>query len=272
MWFVAGVDDRSLERGLEANLLLEEIGPLTELEWRYVAAVGDLLADLPGSGVDLTGHQVRSQLVDDPGERDGPVEEVVLVTAVGVALAVGVVLVDDDLVARRQETVGGFHGAPQDQLPGTVVDDNLERVRALGSRVLRMSVVDVVAGTVGEHGVDEVGLDIRGHRALAGIATSVTTRRLVLEVPPDPAVELSDVRVDQERRRGRRADAARGVHLHPVLGLDPADLGHRHARTLPHCPEPAAAPTLVPARRFRDIVRFRPARSSVRRAPPRPGP
>jgi len=35
----------------------------------YVAAVGDLLADLPGSGVDLTGHQVRSQLVDDPGER-----------------------------------------------------------------------------------------------------------------------------------------------------------------------------------------------------------
>jgi hypothetical protein len=88
MWLVAGVDDRSFERRLETDLLLEEVSPLTELEWRRLASVGDLLADLARSCVDLTGHEVRGQLVDDPRKRDGPVDQVVLVTAVGVALAV----------------------------------------------------------------------------------------------------------------------------------------------------------------------------------------
>src|ERR1017187_8473126 len=106
------------------------------------------------------------------------------------------------------------------------------------------SVVDVIAGAVGEHGVHEVRLDLRWHRALTRITASIATRRLVLEVPPDLAVESGDVRVDQERGRRRRAHIATGVHVHVVLGLDPADLGYRHSRTLPHRRQPAG-----PARR-----------------------
>ena len=52
--FVAGVDDRSLECRLETDLLFEEVRPLAQLELRHVAPVGDLLADLAGSGIDLS--------------------------------------------------------------------------------------------------------------------------------------------------------------------------------------------------------------------------
>ena len=43
---VAGVDDRALERGLEPDLLLEEVGPLGELE-RHLAAGRAPAASLP---------------------------------------------------------------------------------------------------------------------------------------------------------------------------------------------------------------------------------
>ena len=233
MWLVAGVDDRSFERRLETDLLLEEIGPLTQLERLLLSRVGDLLADLACPGIDLARHQVRSQLVDDLRERHGSVDQVVLMTAVGVALTVRIVLVDHDLLARRQKPVRGLHGAGQDQLSCPVVDEDLSWVRAFWGRVLRMSVVDVVAGAVGENRVHEVRLDLRWHRALTGIASSVAAGRLVLEVPSDLAVESSDVRVDQERGRRRRAHVVGRVHADAVLGLDPADLRYRHSRTLP---------------------------------------
>ena len=39
--FVAGVDDRPLERGLETDLDLEEVGPLAELEAVLAAVLPD---------------------------------------------------------------------------------------------------------------------------------------------------------------------------------------------------------------------------------------
>ena len=62
-----------------------------------------LAADLAGAGEDLAGDEVRHDVGDDPAERHLPVHQVVLVAAVAVALAVGVVLVDDDLLALGQE-------------------------------------------------------------------------------------------------------------------------------------------------------------------------
>ena len=47
---VAGVDDRALQRGLEPDLLLEEVGPLAELERHVVGGhAGQLAADLAGA-------------------------------------------------------------------------------------------------------------------------------------------------------------------------------------------------------------------------------
>ena len=134
---VAGVDDGPLEGGLEAGDLLEELGPLGDLEVDGGLVHGrGLHPDLAGPGVDLAGHEVRHDARHHLGERHVAVHEVVLVAPVGVALAVRVVLVDDDPGGVGQHGRGGQHGAAQDLLARLVVDHALERVEALGRRVL----------------------------------------------------------------------------------------------------------------------------------------
>ena len=64
---------------------------------------GASLPTLPDAAEDLTGDEVRGGVGDDPAEGHGSVEQVVLVAAVALTLAVGVVLVDDDLLARRHQ-------------------------------------------------------------------------------------------------------------------------------------------------------------------------
>ena len=167
--------------------------------------------------------------VDHLGEGDGPVHHVVLVAAVGVALAVGVVLVDDGggLLGHAQR--GGHHGPAQHLLAGLVVDEALERRQALGARVLRVGMVHVEAGAVGEHGVGQVRLHHGGQGPFAGEAAGVVPGRLVLEVPPDLLLHVGGVGVDQHR--GRRDGVLLGTgRMDAVLGLDAADLGGGHGR------------------------------------------
>src|SRR5215211_3994630 len=127
---VAGVDDRPLEGRLQADLDLEELAALGDLEGhRAVVVVADQAAR---AGEHLAADQERGQVADDPGERGRPVDQEVLVGAVGGALAVGVVLVDLDAAA-----AGGQLGRPagrlgQDPLPRLVVGDQGARVQALG--------------------------------------------------------------------------------------------------------------------------------------------
>jgi hypothetical protein len=222
---VAGVDDRPLEGGLEADLLLEEVGPLADLVAGDAGAV--LASDLACAGEHLAADEPRQQHAHQVGERDRPVHEVVLVGPVAVALAVGVVLVDDDLLAGIEQPVGRPHRPGQDPLARLVGDDELEGVEALRRGVLGVRVVHVVPGAVREHGVDEVGLHLGGHGALTGCAAGVAVGGLVLEVPAHAA--LLDVAVDQERRRQHRVGVGRPPQDDPVLRLDAADLGDRHA-------------------------------------------
>jgi hypothetical protein len=92
---VPRVDDRSLQRGLQTHLGLEEVRALRELVDRAVALVPlGLGAELAGAGEDLPRDEERRQVAHDVAERQRAVDQVVLVRAVGVALAVGVVLVD----------------------------------------------------------------------------------------------------------------------------------------------------------------------------------
>jgi hypothetical protein len=162
-------------------------------------------------------------------------EQVVLVAAVAVALAVGVVLVAEDLGAVGQHLARGHHAHPHDLLGGPVEHHRLARVAALGGADLGVGVVDVVAGAVGEHRVDEVRLDLRGQGVVEAEPSRVVAGVLVLEVPPDARHPLSGVRgevgVDQQRRCRDRVVVG-PAHDDPVLGLDAADLGDRHAGTL----------------------------------------
>ena len=148
---VAGVDDRPLERGLQADLDLEEVGALGDLE----AVLGALLTDPDpsGPGEDLPGDEERGQVLDDVGERGAPAHEVVLVRAVGDALVVGVVLVEMDLRVARQPR-GRPGGVEHHLLAGLVPADRVKRVGDLGAGELRVGVVDVEPGAVGE---DDVG-------------------------------------------------------------------------------------------------------------------
>ena len=102
---VAGVDDRPLERGFETNLFLEEVGPLGQLEADLGPAV--LRPDLARPGEDLAGDEESGGEPDHVTERGLPGKQVVLVGAVAVALAVGVVLVDRDPLTGREQFVRG---------------------------------------------------------------------------------------------------------------------------------------------------------------------
>ena len=224
MGLVTGVDDGAFEGGLEADLLLEEVGPLGDLEHHLGRPV--LGADLAGPGEDLTGHEPGDHVADKGREGDRPVDQVVLVGAVRVALAVGVVLVDDDLLTGGQQTAGGLHRTGQYPFPGLVKAQGLEGVGALGGGELRVGVVDVVPGAVGQDGVDQVGLHLGRRGVLPGEAPGVAAGRLVLEVPPDLAVLV--VGVDQHRRRHDGVAIERAPEGDAVFGLDAAHLGDGH--------------------------------------------
>ena len=184
MWLVSGVDDGSLQGGLQTHLLLEEVGPLGHLVWQ-VAPVpeGQLAAHLSRTGEYLSGHEVGGRVLHDPSERSRPVHQVVLVAPVAVALAVRVVLVDDQFLALWKHLVGRLHGLDEDHLRRSVLEDHREGVGALRGGQLGVGVVDVVAGAVGEHGIHEVGLDLGCQGVQGREAADVNGRGFVHEVP-----------------------------------------------------------------------------------------
>ena len=147
--------------------------------------------------------------------------------AVAVALAVGVVLVDDDLLAGLEQARRGQHRSGEDALPRLVGEHQLERVGALGRRVLGVRMVDVVPGAVGQDRVDEVRLDLGRLGAGTPLTPGVDTGRLVLEVPADLVV--LDVAVDEHRGRQDGVRIGRAAQHDAVLGLDATHLGDGHA-------------------------------------------
>ncbi len=100
-----------------------------------------------------------------------------------------------------------------------------------------MGVVDVVPGAVGEHGVDQHGLDLGCDPFVEREAAGIVGGLFVLEVPTDPTpltIGGGDVGVDEHRGGGDRIVVA-PAHDDAVLGLDPADLGQRHDLNLAEC-------------------------------------
>ena len=131
--FVAGVDDGAVERGLQADLGLDVVGALADLESGALTALPDpdpAGADEDGPG-DEEGDQDRGQLL----EGHITPHEVVLVGTVGRALAVHVVLVKDDLRRRPDPAVPvaqDRHGSPGDHLTGAVPDQGVTGGENLG--------------------------------------------------------------------------------------------------------------------------------------------
>lgn len=179
----------AFEGGLEADLDLEEVGALADLE--AVAASVDADADAAGAADDLAGDEEGGEVADDVGERRLALHEVVLMAAVGGALVVGVVLVELDGVGAGDHG-GALGGVGHDAFSGFVPDDGVAGVGALGCGVFGVGVVDVEAGAVGEDDVGEAEVfvgelggvgDFAGEVEASGVAEGV----LLFEVPAGSA-------------------------------------------------------------------------------------
>ena len=166
---VARVDDRPLERGLQADLRLEEVRTLRQLIRRPASLVPcGFRSDLAGTRVHLSGHEEGREIAHDVAERRGAVHQVVLVRAVGVALAVAVVLVDGQAWAARQFADHLVQRTLQHPFACLVVDHQLAWRDALGRRVFGVRVVHVVARAVRQDHVREAEVLVAplasGHR------------------------------------------------------------------------------------------------------------
>ena len=204
---VAGVDDRPLERGLQADLDLEVVGALADLEAVLVAVLAD--ADPAGAADHLAGDEERRQVPHDVRERGLPLHQVVLVRAVGGALVVGVVLVEVDRLGAG-DLGGALGGLGHDPLARLVPEHGVARIGDLGRAVLGVGVVDVQPGAVGEDDIGQADVlvgELAGVGGLAGEveAAGVPQRVLLLEVPAGAARPV-------HRRRVGVDDLGRGEH------------------------------------------------------------
>jgi hypothetical protein len=220
-------------------LSASECGPLRDL----VAGLRPVLAhaDPPGPAHDLPGDEERGEVGDDVRERRLPPHQIVLVGAEAGALGVGVVLVQVD-GAHGRHGGGPASGVGHHPLPHLVPQHQVARVGHLGGGVLRVGVVHVEPGPVGE---DDVGQPevLVGHRLgrvveRAGIreAARVPQRRLLLVVParPAPAGQLwaGAVRVDHLRGGDHRVRGRLPRHGDAVLHLRTHDPSYAHAAPL----------------------------------------
>ena len=129
------------------------------------------LQHLARSGVDLARHEERDQHVGELREVAFALDEIVLVAAVRVARAVGVVLEQEHFAADAffaEALFRTLHEALEDALPRLVVDHDVVDGVALGGRVLGVAPdVEVEAGTVLE---EDVARTAPGHDAAEQVA------------------------------------------------------------------------------------------------------
>ncbi len=115
------------------------------------------LQHLPGARVDLAGDEERDQDVGELREVAFALDEIVLVAAVGVAGAVGVVLEEEHLTPDAffaQALLGALDEAFENALSGLVVDDEVADRVTLGGGVLGVAAdVEIEPGAVLEEDV-----------------------------------------------------------------------------------------------------------------------
>ena len=143
---------------------------------------------LPAPQISCRDDQERHQHVGDLGEVADPGDQVVLVAAVGVAVAVGVVLEQVDVAADAlagQPLLGVDDQVLEDPLAGPVVVDQLDQVVALGGRVLRVRAdVEIDPGSVAQ---EDVAAAAPGHDPAEQVAG-----HLVRGQPPGAAGRAGD--------------------------------------------------------------------------------
>ena len=151
--FVAGIDDGARARRCARDALPDVLGPLADAEHRATCC----LEDLSGACVDLSADQERDQYFGIAAEVVLTGGAVILVTAVGVAGRVGVVLEQVDLAPDAlfaQPLLGAGEKLLENAFTGFVVRHQVVDGVALGRGVLGVRAhIEVQAGAIGEKDV-----------------------------------------------------------------------------------------------------------------------
>ncbi len=176
---VARVDDGARGGGGPRDLLADVLGPLREA---VVEAAGGL-EYLARPREDLPGDEERDQALGQALEGHVAADQVVLVTAVGVARGVGVVLEEEDVAGDpvlAKPLLRLVQEILDDALARLVVDDEVGDVIALRSRVLGMEArVEIEPRPVLE---EDIGVARPGNDLLEQVARDVVGRETPLAV------------------------------------------------------------------------------------------
>ena len=220
---VARVDDRAVEGRLESDLVFDEVRALRHLE------AGDL-ALLPASDAaratdDGAGDHEGGQAAHNRVQVGDTWHLVVLVGAVGRALAVGVVFDEND--GLFAQCLQALHDAPGDHLARSIPQEGVARTQGFGRGVFGVGVVDVQARAVGEHS----GRRCRQGKLLgrgACDALGAARRREVVRIVRE------ERRVDGRARHAHAAQVIERILARVVPAHDTRPLGRSPgARDLP---------------------------------------
>ena len=144
MRLVARINDRAIKGGFQAHFVFDEVSSLRDLEpWNL-----RLLSKTHASSTahDRSSNKKRSQSTNHIVEVNTAGDLVVLVSSVGGALTVRIVLHQDDRTVFALERF--FNNPACDHLAGTIIERGFKSTQRFWSGILRMSVVDIQACTV----------------------------------------------------------------------------------------------------------------------------
>ena len=211
---VPRVDDRPLHHRVEIHQRFEEVRPLRDLIDGRRRLI--FRPDLAGPRINQARHQERHEGARDAFEGDGAGHQVVLVIPVAVALAVRVVLVDEQ-TAGPPHLLHRPHRGGEDTVPRLLVQDDVPRRRAFRRRVLRVRPIHIQAAAVGQHLVQQT-IVVRPRPLPLPLhfeAADIEQRVLVLVIPEDFRRGEMRVVIDQKERVGH------GVRGLGIAGGDP---------------------------------------------------
>src|SRR5262249_26854634 len=152
MRLIPGIDNGAFDHGIQANFGLKEIGPLGDLVGDRVCAVLCNTIARPTEG--LARDQKRRHLVDNGLERNTPIEQIVLMIPIAVALLVAIVFVDNETPAGRQELIGSEQAAVYNTLSSFFIAHHVQYIGAFRGTKLGMGMIDIIARPIRQNLID----------------------------------------------------------------------------------------------------------------------
>ena len=187
MRFVARVDDRAVEGGLQSDAHMDVVGALAELEARMLAPLPQPHTPRPRIQLacdQMCGHQ-RRNLVKGHGTQ----HHVILMRAPAGTFAVNIIAIQHHRAAGASRRL--LSRTVHDQIAGMVVANRFKRVGRLRRGIFGMRVVDVHPATVGRDDIGDMQLGcVREHvepggSTLQPVSARVIDRILLPVIPPD---------------------------------------------------------------------------------------